>query len=72
MSPKQKANELYFKFYALDSLTCEVDGGTAETTAKQCAIIAVDEIINALPSFDMVDIIERDYWQEVKKEIELL
>jgi len=39
--------------------------------AKQCAIIAAEEIINALPSFDMVDIQEREYWGEVKKQIEL-
>ena len=60
---KEKATELVSKFQNTDIW---------KNTAKKCAIIAVDEIINALPSFDMVDIQERDYWQEVKKEIELL
>ena len=38
--------------------------------AKQCALIAVDEIWNALESARVFE--EYDYWQEVKKEIDEL
>jgi hypothetical protein len=42
--------------------------------AKQCALIAVDEIIEANPiSFDEEDnCIAKQWWQEVKTEIEKL
>ena len=36
--------------------------------AKQCALIAVNEIWNALESARVFE--EYDYWQEVKQEIE--
>jgi hypothetical protein len=41
---------------------------------KQCALIAVDEIIEANPiAFDENDnCIEKNWWKEVKKEIEKL
>ncbi len=61
MTPKEKAKEIIDKMYG-----DEVDYMTEEQ-AKQCALIAVDEIIksNAMlpPNLN---------WQEVKKEIELL
>jgi hypothetical protein len=36
--------------------------------AKQCALIAVDEILNA----HLFDLDEKEYWQQVKTEIEKL
>ena len=37
--------------------------------AKQCALITVDEILNEYWAHDTI---RRDWWQEVKTEIELL
>jgi hypothetical protein len=65
MTPKEKAKELVDKMYGdeLDYMT--------EGQAKQCALIAVDEMIDELyhiPASNET----REYWQEVKQEIEAL
>lgn len=72
MTPKEKADELVKIFYAVRSYSA------SELTmyfAKQCASIAVDEIIDAI-DFDWMEVqnLERQhaYWQEVKQEIEKL
>ena len=57
MTPKEKAQELFDKYF-------EVTNNYYE--AKQCAIIAVDEII------DNCYEVMKPFWQEVKKEIKLL
>ena len=74
MKPKEKAKELYYKMqldWACDS--CHNDW------AKECALIAVDEILKRVRSVDTMppncqEINEnsKEYWQEVKKEIEKL
>jgi hypothetical protein len=66
MTPKEKAQELFTKF---SSNTVHYDA------AKQCALIAVDEIIKLL--VDLSDgnftyINDVIYYQEVKQEIEKL
>jgi len=61
MTPKEKAKELVNKFYIQ-----EIKYYENITTAKQCALIAVDEILN----LDNFSIEGRIYWQEVKLEIE--
>ena len=61
MNPKDKAFELYFKYYR--------DVLANSEKAKQCALIAVNEVLKELyPS----DIKRCEYWQEVKQEIEKL
>ena len=42
--------------------------------AKDCALIAVDEILKALPTFELglQCVAKIQYWREVKKEIETL
>jgi len=84
MTPKEKAQDLYDKMYhkLKDTKAIFLEYKSDKNSAKQCALIAVDEIIDASPTnplkssyielySDMVDeCIE--YWQEVKKEIELL
>jgi hypothetical protein len=71
MTPKEKAKELVDKMYA----TQGPENGITEDEAKQCAIIAVDEILIA-NTFDMHDIerylIEYKYYQEVRQEIQKL
>jgi hypothetical protein len=71
MTPKEKARELYDKYWKIiDTLT-----------TKQCALIAVDEVLenvnyfftelekDGLPNkFDD----EIEYWNEIKKEINKL
>lgn len=66
---KEKAKELFNKYcYAIR--TEETDSGyfTNIIYAKQCALIAVEEILNN--GFDFTD--EYEYWLEVKEEIEKL
>ncbi len=66
MTPQQKAKELYRIFY----ITIPSDEiGLCDNAAKQCALIAVDEILE-VNKYSHKDILS--YWQEVKKEIEKL
>jgi hypothetical protein len=65
MTPKEKAKELFDKYFEATNNYYQ---------AKQCALIAVDEILG-----DIDDSILHpqnkeaiDYWQEVKQEIEKL
>jgi hypothetical protein len=73
MTTKEKAQELFGKYamYLRANLMYDEE---ANEDAKQCALIAVDEIIEANPiAFDEDDnCIEKNWWKEVKKEIELL
>jgi hypothetical protein len=75
MTPKEKAIELVDKFRISKAIT--------ESYAKQCALIAVDELIESFNSIYDASIrnIEKysgakygmkDYWQEVKTQIENL
>jgi hypothetical protein len=72
MTPKEKAKELYNKFYNTSSHPHHVE--SRKNNAKQCALIAVDEIINThlLSEKNIFGIHPVDYWQEVKQEIEAL
>jgi hypothetical protein len=81
MTPKEKAEELYCKYDALFKAPFK-----KHQDLKQCALIAVDEILNSNPHI----YIEKGgsdcrgdwsykeaqsnqlYWQEVKQEIEKL
>lgn len=70
MTPKDKAKELFDKYcYAIR--TEETDSGyfTNIIYAKQCALIAVSEIEEAVRYLDDDS---EDFWFEVKKEIEKL
>lgn len=79
MTPKEKALELWEKYFRLNY---DWDGGTKDEWAKEGALIAVDELIKyhddlmdvvryELPSH-IVAILPYKYWEEVKKEIEAL
>jgi hypothetical protein len=68
MTPKEKAQELIRKYYRLG---LHQDGQSLNwMEAKQCAMIAVDEIWAALESQRVFE--QHGYWQEVKREIENL
>jgi hypothetical protein len=77
MTPKEKAKELFDKYYIVcqeytEEIQCSIQ-------AKECALIAVDEIIQ---QWEVIDTYIADfggklnqslkYWQEVKQEIEKL
>jgi hypothetical protein len=67
MTPKEKAEELINKF---QKHTHECD----RIEAKQCALIAVDEIINWHLEFLFIskESVGHQYWLDVKQEIEKL
>jgi hypothetical protein len=67
MTPKEKAGELYLKYHNL-----WINGNSI--IAKQCALIAVDEIDVIYQKLTPKDdpyyfLLELEYWQEVKQEI---
>jgi hypothetical protein len=73
MTPKEKAIEL------VDKMLYCYQGHLDAYTAKQCALIAVDEVLNLdlhsvgdYKDFDTPSEWYISYWQEVKHEIEKL
>lgn len=67
LTPKEKALWLFHQmYYAIpsDELMRDYD------SAKKCALIAVDEILEI--TSESYDIDHIKFWQEVKQEIELL
>jgi hypothetical protein len=73
MTPQEKAKELFDK-YCFAIRTEERDSGyfTNVIYAKDCALIAVDEILKDKEEIDGMRIINDLYWLAVKKEIENL
>jgi hypothetical protein len=81
MTPKEKAIDLIDKYhikvkvlYTQDSIPAVMNGAMTVNSSKQCALIAVDEILNN-PKNTMRGLSEDlhdEYWQEVKQEIEKL
>jgi hypothetical protein len=77
MTPKEKAKELVDKFYQRFPLKMNVITRKGDLSweydnweeAKQCALIAVDEIIEAGKD---VDEFANAYWYKVKAEIDNL
>jgi hypothetical protein len=73
MTPKQKAEELVDKFisysYYSDGNNSMERNYQQKDNAKECALIAVDEILSWQ---DWMEKEMLNYWEEVKKEIEKL
>ena len=66
MNPKEKAKELYLKMLKWqDESSMYIERNVISSTSKQCALIAVDEILDFLIGSTTVI----DYWKEVKQEI---
>lgn len=64
MTPKEKAKNLIFRYEQYKWINKDL--------AKQCALIAVDEIINALRK-DLPEIgLGKGFWHDVKTEINAL
>jgi hypothetical protein len=67
MTPKEKARELVYKF------DDTMEFYTPQRFAKQCALIAVDEIIQVFWDTHNEDNLKiYSYYQQVKQEIEKL
>jgi hypothetical protein len=80
MTPKEKAEALIKRFNKVE-IFLNVEPSNIETDLenvdcdanKQCALIAVDEIINSIVIFDLTAAENQfTYWQEVKEEIKKL
>jgi hypothetical protein len=79
MTPKEKAKELVDKMY--NTPHCGIEHFPSKHycdcseinlfQAKQCALIAVDEILNVVPDNNGWQT-KREYWLEIKQEIENL
>jgi len=64
MTPKEKAKELRDKYI-------NVRWDIYPDDAQQCALIAVDEILNE--DYDLIAFIwQEEFWREVKNELEKL
>lgn len=73
MTTKEKALELFYKFSKKVSREFVSDSFISATIAKQCALIAVNEILKAIEWHDFeTPNFEIEFWQEVKSEIEKL
>lgn len=63
MTPRDKAEELVEKMWL------KINCNNATSSAKQCALIAVDEILSLCWNGNESAL---NYWEEVKQEIEKL
>ena len=77
MSPKEKAVELvtnmsFSKSKVADYVTGEMVDIPGNIYAKQCALIAVDEILNVTAGLNGWINGFQSYWEEVKQEIKKL
>jgi hypothetical protein len=66
MTPKEKAKEIFNKMYQVDDIMGNYP--MCFDTAKKCALIAVEEIINSIDAEEYI--LLYIYWQMVKQEIE--
>lgn len=78
MTPEEKARELVDKYMDITPADYSFNDTVEQTNqkaiadlklCKQCALIAVDEILN---QYWMHNLEMRDWWQSVKSEIEKL
>lgn len=74
MTPKEKAQQLVDKFYIEEIRYYE-----NRTTAKQCALITVDEIIKRTrsvntmpPNCQTIDDNTKEYWKQVQQQIHMI
>jgi hypothetical protein len=76
MTPRKKATELFNKYESTIVLNSWCDENTTEdeinSLIKRCALIAVDDIIDAIKINNYSRVDKYEYWLEVKHEIENL
>ena len=69
MTPKEKAEELVYKFINLNSHKMSDYSRIEYPTAKQCALIVVDELIIEKNKWENGSFHTSKYWDYVKEEI---
>ena len=67
MTSKQKANELFFKYYDIIKRTLSLDH---VIISKKCALIAVDEVLKYSKAHGFIGLTEE--YEQIKQEIEKL
>jgi len=79
MTPKEKAIQLYQKHFSMIKIESPIDKVSSIPYVKECALIAVDEILEFMEADDFdsdtcywANHIKMKYWYEVKQEIEKL
>ena len=73
MTPKEKAEKLVDNYLTASFGVMEEYIPVPMVLAKQCALIAVDEILNLEPpELSYMEPFSNSWWQEVKQEIEKL
>ena len=72
MTPKEKAKELYDKYWTL--IAYKIEGSVGRLVIKQCALIAVDEMLTWFKdhSYSTKNYDAFVFYNEVKQEIEKL
>ena len=69
MTPKEKAEELILKFMRLQEPNYN---WFHSKLAKQCALIAVDEILSSRPVITDSQVEYNNFWNDVKSELQSL
>lgn len=73
MTPKEKAEEIYLKMLKYQHQSnMYIERNIICPTAKNCALIAVEEILSETEERDGMRVINNPYWLEVRNEIEKL
>ena len=67
LTPKEKAKELFSKYQNI--YFTEDSMGIDDELAKECALIAIDEIIKIKLLWFQKDTEYLDFWKEVKEEL---
>ena len=67
LTPKEKAKELFSKYQNI--YLTEDSMGIDDELAKQCVLIAVNEIISIKLLWFQKDTEHLDFWKEVKEEL---
>ena len=67
LTPKEKAKELFSKYQNI--YLTEDSMGINDELAKECALIAIDEIIKIKLLWFQKDTEHLDFWKEVKEEL---
>lgn len=80
MTPQEKAGVMMFNFYSKISgikvinlpanLITQMSGDSHFKTAKECALVCVDEILNGAHVWNKIEGKDRTFWNEVKIEIQ--
>lgn len=65
MTSQEKANELFEKYY-------QINKNHDFDFAKQCALVAAEELLKETEERDGMRVVNNSYWLEVRNEIEKL